>query len=101
MLKATAQGSDARLLQDLMPAILEEHHQMDIAWQALNRQLKEIADGTSSYLSMEDVNRFADMYTAHMEKEETHIAPMAKRIFSDAQMTQLGDAMRVRRNIAQ
>jgi pyridoxamine 5'-phosphate oxidase len=36
-----------------------------------------------------------------MEREETHIAPMAKRIFSDAQMVQLGDAMRTRRNITE
>jgi pyridoxamine 5'-phosphate oxidase len=101
MLKITAQGDDARLLQELMPGILQEHHEMDAAWQALNRQLQQIADGTCADLSAEDVKRFSEMYRAHMEIEETHIAPMAKRIFSDAQMAQLGDAMRVRRNIPQ
>lgn len=101
MLKATAQGDDANLLLALMPDILREHQQMDALWQALNQQLKEIAAGASSCLSAEDVSRFSGMYLAHMEKEETHIAPMAKRIFSDAQMIQLGDAMRNRRGITQ
>jgi pyridoxamine 5'-phosphate oxidase len=101
MLKATAKGEDADLLQALMPAILQEHQQMDAVWQSLSERLKAIAAGTSASLSAEDVNRFSEMYLAHMEKEEAHIAPMAKRIFSDAQMAQLGDAMRCRRNITE
>jgi pyridoxamine 5'-phosphate oxidase len=100
-LRATAQGEDAGLLQALMPGILQEHEQMDEIWQTLNEQLKEIVAGTSSALSAEDVNHFSETYLAHMEKEETHIAPMAKRIFSDAQMARLGDAMRCRRNITE
>jgi pyridoxamine 5'-phosphate oxidase len=35
-----------------------------------------------------------------MEKEETWIAPMAKRIFNDQQMQQLGAAMQQRRGIS-
>jgi pyridoxamine 5'-phosphate oxidase len=99
MLQATAKESDAALLQSLMPEILAQHKQMDAAWQVLNRQLGQIATGASAHLSAEDVKRFAEMYTAHMEVEETHIAPMAKRIFSDEQMKRLGDAMRERRNV--
>jgi pyridoxamine 5'-phosphate oxidase len=101
MLQATARGDDASLLQKLIPELLDEHRQMDATWQALNQQLKEIAAGTSSPLSVENVNFFCETYITHMEKEETHIAPMAKRIFSSAQMIQLGEAMRIRRNIPQ
>jgi pyridoxamine 5'-phosphate oxidase len=101
MLKATAKGEDAGLLQALMPGILQEHEQMDALWQTLNEQLKKIAAGTASSLSAEDVNHFSEAYLSHMEKEEAHIAPMAKRIFSDAQMARLGDAMRCRRNITE
>jgi pyridoxamine 5'-phosphate oxidase len=100
MLTETARDDDARLLQELMPGILQEHQEMDHLWQTLNEQLKEIAAGKSAYLSADAVDRFSDMYMAHMEKEEAHIAPMAKRIFSDTQMTRLGDAMRMRRNIS-
>jgi pyridoxamine 5'-phosphate oxidase len=100
MLTETARDEDARLLQQLIPGILQEHHEMDDLWKTLNEQLKEIAAGKSAYLSVDAVDRFSDMYMAHMEKEEAHIAPMARRIFNDTQMTRLGDAMRMRRNIS-
>ena len=99
MLQATAVGDDAALLGALVPEILREHQEMDAAWRVLDRQLKEIANGTSAALAAEDVTRFAAIYAAHMEKEETHIATMAKRLFSPAQMQQLGGAMRARRGI--
>lgn len=95
MLQATASGDDATLV----PEILREHQDMDAAWRVLDRQLQEIAEGASAALAADDVNRFATIYAAHMEKEETHIAPMAKRLFSPAQMQQLGNAMRARRAI--
>jgi pyridoxamine 5'-phosphate oxidase len=101
MLQATAMGNDAALLETLMPDLLRQHRQMDDAWHLLDQQLKEIAAGTSACLSAEDVKRFTEMYTAHMEVEEAHIAPMANRIFSSAQMTRLGDAMRARRGITE
>jgi pyridoxamine 5'-phosphate oxidase len=100
MLQSTAEGEDANLLHSLLPEIMKEHEQMDAAWAALDRQLQEIASGASNELSESDVSRFAEMYTAHMEKEETKIAPMAKRLFSTAQMRRLGNAMRARRGIA-
>ncbi|WP_019141767.1 hemerythrin domain-containing protein [Noviherbaspirillum massiliense] len=99
MLQATARGDDAALLHALLPDILREHGEMEALWQALDRQLHEIASGTSAQLSADDVARFSALYLAHMKKEESHIAPMAKRLFSDAQMAQLGDAMRARRNV--
>jgi hemerythrin-like domain-containing protein len=73
---------------------------MDAAWQILDQQLQRIAAGESSDLSEQDVNQFAEIYAAHMEREEAHIAPMATRVLSTEQMTQLGNAMRNRRGIA-
>ena len=78
MLQTTAIGDDAALLSALLPEILHEHQQMDAAWRGVDLQLKEIANGASAALAVDDVNRFASMYLTHMEKEETHIASMAK-----------------------
>jgi pyridoxamine 5'-phosphate oxidase len=100
MLHACAQGGDAALLAQLGPGILEEHRQMDAIWQDLHEQLKGIADGSAATLREADVRRFCAMYSAHMEREEGHIAPMAKRLFSVEQMAQLGLAMQLRRGIA-
>lgn len=105
MLQMTAQGDDAVLLAQLVPLILQEHQQMDATWQVLDLQLQAIAAGASAgvgdLLSEQDVSHFAALYAGHMQKEETHIAPMAMRLFSAAQMAQLGEAMRLRRAITQ
>jgi pyridoxamine 5'-phosphate oxidase len=99
MLRATAENADATLLAELAPAILEQHKQMDSDWHIIKIQLEQIANGAGTALSAPDVQRFSDAYLAHMEMEEQNIAPMAKRIFSAAQMAQLGTAMQVRRGI--
>lgn len=99
MLIASAEGADAALLRTLVPDILDDHRQMDAAWSVLKEQLSAIAAGSAATLSVDGVQRFAASYAAHMEKEETQLAPMAKRLFSAAQMAQLGTAMQVRRGI--
>ncbi|MET0268042.1 MAG: pyridoxamine 5'-phosphate oxidase [Duganella sp.] len=100
MLEATARDADAALLAQLVPGILADHSAMDQDWAQLQPQLEQIASGASAALAASDVQRFVDAYTAHMAKEESHIAPMAKRLFSPEQMAQLGSAMQVRRGIA-
>jgi pyridoxamine 5'-phosphate oxidase len=100
MLQATAAGSDAAILAEQVPAILAEHGRMDALWQELHEELAAIAVGKLAQLSPTRVREFADTYARHMLAEETHIAPMAKRLFSPAQMAALGDAMQARRGIA-
>ena len=46
-----------------------------------------------------NTQKVADLYAAHMQKEEGAIAPMALRLFSPQQMATLGNAMRERRGI--
>jgi len=99
-LETSASGDDASQLQTLLPRILDEHREMASLWLALDRELSTIASGHSAQLSDQDVARFARLYEAHMALEESVIAPMAMRLFSAAQMRQLGDAMRARRGIS-
>jgi pyridoxamine 5'-phosphate oxidase len=99
MLRAVAQGDDAATLQALAPVILQDHHDMDALWQDLRAQLAPIAEGAAAQLSAVTVQRFAQRYTAHMEREESIMAPMALRLFSPAQMAQMGQSMQARRGI--
>lgn len=98
MLRAVAQDDDAATLQALAPVILEQHHEMDATWARLREQLTAIAAGTGASLSESTAQQFIQAYTAHMAREESTLAPMALRLFSPEQMTQLGDAMQARRN---
>jgi pyridoxamine 5'-phosphate oxidase len=99
MLRGSAEGADAALLAELVPGILAQHQQMDQDWNIIKTQLEQIANGSGTALSAADVARFSDAYLGHMETEELNIAPMAKRIFSEEQMAQLGAAMQIRRGI--
>ncbi|TCS36208.1 hemerythrin-like domain-containing protein [Paucimonas lemoignei] len=99
-LEMTASGTDADQLQAILPRLLDEHRKMASLWPVLDRQLSTIASGQSAQLSETDVAQFAQLYEAHMQMEESVIAPMAKRLFSDGQMQELGDAMRARRGIS-
>jgi pyridoxamine 5'-phosphate oxidase len=98
MLRAVAQDEDAATLQALAPVIVEQHHEMDATWTQLREQLTAIAAGTDAALSESTAQRFIQAYTAHMAREESTLAPMAMRLFSPEQMTQLGDAMQARRD---
>ncbi|MCU6432518.1 hemerythrin domain-containing protein [Undibacterium sp. Jales W-56] len=98
-LETTAKAEDAELLNKLLPEILKQHLQMTAQWTHLEKQLKQIQDGSSAQLSQHDVRQFSEIYQQHMQTEETHIAPMAKRLFSEAQMQKLGAAMQARRGI--
>jgi pyridoxamine 5'-phosphate oxidase len=98
MLRATAQGEDAATLEALAPVILAQHHAMDSTWAQLREQLGAIAAGTDATLSDSAARQFIQAYLEHMVREESTLAPMAMRLFSQEQMQQLGDAMQARRN---
>jgi pyridoxamine 5'-phosphate oxidase len=97
MLQACATDLDAALLDRLVPEILDQHRQMDRAWDAIKTQLEAIVDGTAGTLSSSTIEQFVRAYLAHMTKEETHLATMAMRLFDPQQMAQLGAAMLARR----
>lgn len=99
MLDAVASGDDAALLARLVPGILQDHHAMDAMWQQLHEQLVATAGGDAAALDEVGAARFIARYREHMVTEESHIAPMAKRLFSAAQMAQLGQAMQQRRGL--
>lgn len=99
-LQVTAKDDDARLLAALLPKILGQHEDMAAQWQQLEKQLGSIASASAASLSAKAVQDFQVLYSEHMQIEETQIAPMAKRLFSDAQMSALGTAMQARRGIA-
>jgi len=99
-LRDAAEGEDADTLQRLEPEILREHRQMDTLWNMLRPALTAIAAGDHMPLPEAALGQFSDMYLAHMVKEETVIAPMARRLLEPARIAGIGEAMRTRRGIA-
>lgn len=99
MLHSVALGEDAATLRELVPGIMQDHEDMNAMWSALQTQLGAIAAGTDAALDADAAIAFDTRYRAHMATEEAHIAPMAKRLFSPAQMEQLSTAMQQRRGL--
>lgn len=102
-LTQTAKHEDAALLSELIPKILNQHEEMAEQWQRLESQLRQVVAvdlAQPVHIAAADVQRFNALYDEHMQIEETLIAPMAKRLFSEAQMSALGAAMQARRGIA-
>jgi pyridoxamine 5'-phosphate oxidase len=99
MLVKSAEDEDAKYLALWLPKILADHEIMEQLWQQLELQLKDIDAGISSSLSEQDVAQFTSTYKAHMEIEESHIAPIAQRVLNAAQIEQLGNAMQQRRGV--
>lgn len=97
MLQAGARGDDAAVLAALVPQILADHRHMDQTWHGIAAQLWLIVAGSGKALDAQAVGSFTAAYAAHMEKEETVLAPMALRLFDGEQMAALGQAMQRRR----
>jgi hemerythrin-like domain-containing protein len=98
-LQQVAKAEDAVLLQDLLPKILQQHELMAMMWAQLEVELTSISNGSAANLNAELVTQFQALYVEHMQIEETQIAPMAKRLFSEEQMLSLGNAMKHRRGV--
>jgi hemerythrin-like domain-containing protein len=61
--------------------------------------LEEIAAGLTDRLTDAQVQDFAGLYEAHLALEEEQLLPMAERLLGDAQLDEIGSAMRARRGV--
>jgi hemerythrin-like domain-containing protein len=88
-------------LRALTDGLVAEHRVLEGHWAALREVLARIAKGEPVALPPSDVQAFVAAYAAHIEKEDTELLPMAARLLSDADITRIGTAMRVRRGIGE
>ena len=98
-LQASAGPEEQTLLAQLLPMILQQHQEMSALWQELKTSLEAIAEMKNQTLPVNALNRFKQLYHAHMQIEEEQIAPMAARVLSTEQLQRIGTAMQVRRGI--
>jgi hemerythrin-like domain-containing protein len=92
-------GSDAVCLRDLTEALKDDHRALDADWRRVRAALAQIAAGTSSHLSPDDVEALVSRYEHHIEREEKELLPMAARLLGDDDLARIETAMRGRRGI--
>ena len=84
-------------LTRLVADLAREHHEMDWAWKRLRPVLQEIAAGDRAVLDPRAVNRFAQLYTAHIALEEASVFPLAEMLLSREDFAEIGASMAQRR----
>ena len=113
-------GSDAVCIKGIVQRLSAEHGQLEQAWQALRPTLVALAEaegaapdgkcddshddgrdesrGPPWRLDPGQVDRFIAVYRSHLAIEDDELMPMARRLLSDDQIGQIGQAMRSRRD---
>lgn len=93
-------GSDAVCLHELTQHLSAEHRILESLWATVRQSLSAIAMGTLDGTEMPGLPPFLQTYHAHLKKEDDELLPMAARLLSQEQLTQIGIAMRHRRGIS-
>ncbi len=85
---------------DLVETLTLEHDELALLWRRLRAQLQLIEVGTAAVLDSALVTRFIAMNRAHLEFENTHVLPLARRVLGAAEIERLGRAMAARRGVS-
>ena len=85
---------------DLVELLTHEHDDLELLWRTLRPALAEIAAGRSVRLDEPTVRRFVTLNRSHLEFENIHVLPLARRTLGAADLRRLGSAMAARRGVS-
>lgn len=84
---------------DLVETLTLEHDELALLWRRLRPSLQQIESGESASLDEVLTQRFVTLNRAHLEFENTHVLPLARKTLATADIERLGRAMAARRNL--
>ncbi len=84
---------------DLVETLTLEHDQQALLWRRLRIELQGIAAGASPALDAALTRRFVALNRTHLEFENAHLLPLARRTLDAAALVRLGRAMAARRGV--
>ncbi len=84
---------------DLVETLTLEHDELALLWRRLRVSLQRIESGESAFLDEALAQRFVTLNRAHLEFENTHVLPLARKTLATADIERLGRAMAARRNL--
>jgi len=94
---ARATADEAAAVQQLVRDLLADHERMAVALDVVRQQLKPIAEGLDSNLDEASVRNLAGLYRQHIEKENTTLLPLSRRLLQPGDIRTLSRAMTERR----
>lgn len=84
---------------DLVETLTLEHDELALLWRHLRVRLLRIESGESASLDEVLTQRFVALNRTHLEFENTHLLPLARKMLAAADVERLGRAMAARRNL--
>jgi hemerythrin-like domain-containing protein len=85
---------------DLVELLTREHDEVALLWRALRPALTEIAAGHPVCLDESTARCFIALNRSHLDFENTHVLPLARRTLGAADLQRLGSAMAARRGVS-
>jgi hemerythrin-like domain-containing protein len=84
---------------DLAETLTLEHDELARLWLRLRGYLQQIELGAAATLDEALTRRFVALNRSHLEFENTHVLPLARRSLGAAELGRLGRAMAARRGV--
>ncbi len=84
---------------DLVETLTLEHEEQALLWRRLRAELIAIEAGAAAALDAALAGRFVALQRSHLEFENTHVLPLARRTLGAAELERLGRAMAARRGV--
>lgn len=100
ILRAAEDVADRAHAFELVSHLLVEHRELEAAWELLRTALEALLAGKNAELNSQFCNEFTRLYSAHIEREECDLLPLAARLLPQADLVSLGNAMAARRGLA-
>ena len=91
-------GSDAVCLHELSEGLGRQQHEVRRLWLRLRPALLDLASGRATALPVQEVETLIAQCRSCVDAAQGELLPMAARLLSQAQLDQLGSAMRARRS---
>jgi hemerythrin-like domain-containing protein len=85
---------------DLVGLLTHEHDELALLWRALRPTLTQIASNHPVRLDESNARRFITLNRSHLDFENTHVLPLARRILGASALQRLGSAMAARRGVS-
>lgn len=96
-LERAANGRDKHLVEVLVARLKKEHVELDTQWQALRRQLQDLADGKPVAINRDAALVFTRACDRHIEIEQASLLPLARSLLDAETLERLGRSMAGRR----
>lgn len=85
---------------EVVETLTLEHDELSQLWRRLRPSLQALEAGQPGTLDQALARRFIALNRAHLEFENTHVLPLARRMLGAAEIERLGRAMAARRGVA-